>query len=102
MSIRGAPAIGIAGAYALALAARQSRMRQFDAFKSQIAKEANAIMEARPTAINLRWAVQCMTQLMEMGDPTVDSLPQLLLDKANLWRKRTLPSIGVWLNMEPN
>ncbi len=83
MSIRGAPAIGIAGAYAFALAARQNRLRQIDELKSQIAKEAIAIMEARPTAINLRWAVQHMTQIMEMGNQTVDSLPHVLLEEAN-------------------
>ena len=83
MCIRGAPAIGIAGAYAFALAAIQSKARQIRALKSQITKDAIDIQAARPTAINLRWAVERMKRIVETGDPTVDSLPQMLLEEAN-------------------
>jgi methylthioribose-1-phosphate isomerase len=49
MQIRGAPAIGIAGAFAVVLAARQ---------KVNLAKAAKEIIAARPTAVNLAWAVK--------------------------------------------
>jgi methylthioribose-1-phosphate isomerase len=57
MWVRGAPAIGVAAAYGVVLAARQAAsLSEFSSFLSQI--EA-----ARPTAVNLRWAVECMRQV---------------------------------------
>jgi methylthioribose-1-phosphate isomerase len=50
LAVRGAPAIGIFGAYGVALA---SRLHEGDAFRDAAA----LIREARPTAINLAWAV---------------------------------------------
>jgi methylthioribose-1-phosphate isomerase len=54
MWVRGAPAIGVAAAYGVVLAAREaSNEREFSEYLAQIA-------EARPTAVNLRWAVERM------------------------------------------
>ena len=50
LAVRGAPAIGIFGAYGVALAAQLHTGRQFDA-------AARRIREARPTAVNLAYAV---------------------------------------------
>jgi methylthioribose-1-phosphate isomerase len=50
LAVRGAPAIGIFGAYGVALAAR---LHDGDAFRAAAAR----IREARPTAVNLAWAV---------------------------------------------
>lgn len=56
MRVRGAPAIGIAAAYGAVLAARQSAdLAEFEGLLSRIA-------DARPTAVNLRWAVTRMLQ----------------------------------------
>jgi len=52
MVVRGAPLIGATGAYGLALAA------QADASDAGLMAAAHALAEARPTAINLRWAVE--------------------------------------------
>jgi methylthioribose-1-phosphate isomerase len=52
MIVRGAPLIGATGAYGLALAA------QSDASDDGLQAAAHALAEARPTAINLRWAVE--------------------------------------------
>ena len=53
LAVRGAPAIGIAAAYALAVAARRS------GDVDQVLKDGgDALIAARPTAVNLRWAVQ--------------------------------------------
>lgn len=63
MVVRGAPAIGIAGAYGVAAAAREAAAGaaasgQDPAFVSQFLREAAAILtSARPTAVNLKWAV---------------------------------------------
>src|SRR4051812_43048653 len=52
MIVRGAPLIGATGAYGLALAARA------EASDGGLAAAAHALAEARPTAVNLRWAVE--------------------------------------------
>ncbi len=83
MSIRGAPAIGIAGAYAMALAARKIKTHQISTLKSQVLKEGAIIQATRPTAINLRWGVGRMIHIVEEDNETVDSLPKILLEEAN-------------------
>jgi methylthioribose-1-phosphate isomerase len=54
MTVRGAPLIGAAGAYGLALAMRA------DPSDASLAKASELIGAARPTAVNLRWAVERM------------------------------------------
>ena len=57
LEIRGAPAIGIAGAYALAVACEAKVDVDFEHFKNLIPDIANDIKNARPTAVNLGWGV---------------------------------------------
>ena len=55
LAVRGAPAIGIAAAYALAVAAR----RNAKAGLQEVLRDGgDALIAARPTAVNLRWAVE--------------------------------------------
>ena len=54
MQVRGAPLIGAAAAYGMALAV------QSDASDLHIEKSAQALLQSRPTAVNLRWAVNRM------------------------------------------
>ena len=49
--IRGAPAIGVAGAFGLALAALQSSSETTDDFLSDLVKAKKILLETRPTAI---------------------------------------------------
>lgn len=58
MRVRGAPAIGIAAAYAMALAARSIGSPAMPAFLDELNEHAARIAAARPTAVNLGWAVQ--------------------------------------------
>jgi methylthioribose-1-phosphate isomerase len=60
MRIRGAPAIGVAGAYAVALAAAEVMERDPAAFTSALTEAAGEIRSARPTGANLEWAVDRM------------------------------------------
>lgn len=61
MNVRGAPAIGVAAAYGMALAAREA-MNQPD--PAQFVRDAAEFLKsARPTAVNLTWAVnRCLTE----------------------------------------
>ena len=58
MRVRGAPAIGIAAAYAMALAARSIEASAMPAFLGELDAQAERIADARPTAVNLGWAVR--------------------------------------------
>jgi methylthioribose-1-phosphate isomerase len=58
MAVRGAPAIGIAAAYAMVLAGRAA-----DGFLRAVADAAALLKAARPTAVNLAWAVDHMLAL---------------------------------------
>ena len=60
LQVRGAPAIGVAAAFGLYLAVKQSRARTFDAFSAQLKDVEDALNGARPTAVNLSWALRRM------------------------------------------
>ena len=60
MIVRGAPAIGIAGAYGVVLYAQELAKRDltFDEYKKELLEKADYMASARPTAVNLMWAVE--------------------------------------------
>lgn len=58
MAIRGAPAIGVAGALALALGAESIRTNNVGEFRRKFSRLCGKVREARPTGANLSWAVE--------------------------------------------
>src|SRR5512135_2165114 len=60
MTIRGAPAIGAAAAFGLALAAQDSRAKDHETLLAELQQAGERLMTARPTAVNLGWAVRRM------------------------------------------
>jgi len=58
MAIRGAPAVGVAGALALALGAGSIRTSDPKEFRRRFSRLCNKVQEARPTGANLGWAVE--------------------------------------------
>ena len=57
LRVRGAPAIGVAAAYGLALAGSQSAAVDLVGWRRDVATAAELLKSTRPTAINLAWAV---------------------------------------------
>ncbi len=57
MTVRGAPAIGSAAAFGLALAAEQSSAETIDALLADLETAAHVLKAARPTAVNLAWGI---------------------------------------------
>jgi len=57
LEVRGAPALGCAGAFGIALAAIRSGAGNMDAFLKDVTVAAGIIKSTRPTAINLAWGV---------------------------------------------
>jgi methylthioribose-1-phosphate isomerase len=66
MTVRGAPAIGIAAAYGVVLSARQALASGLgvEAFQQRVMDEAQQLRESRPTAVNLMWAIDRMNALL--------------------------------------
>ena len=65
LAVRGAPAIGIAGAFGVVLAAHAVQADTGAEALQCIDLELTALEQARPTAVNLRWAVQRMRSLLQ-------------------------------------
>ena len=68
MTVRGAPAIGAAAAFGLALAARQSEAAAVDALIADLRKSGDLLKAARPTAVNLAWAVDRLMRIATSGE----------------------------------
>ncbi len=68
MAIRGAPAIGAAAAFGMALAAHRSPASDRDELLSDLHKAASTLKAARPTAVNLSWAVSRLMRRAEAED----------------------------------
>lgn len=92
MVVRGAPAIGVSAAYALVLAAlRAADGGRFeadgDALLAHLDAAAAHLLQARPTAVNLRWSLQRMMRRARMTHPrTPGAVAADLLDEANRMR----------------
>lgn len=73
--VRGAPAIGITAAYAVVLAARRRVEEGPVNWRERIAVDLDELAEARPTAVNLFWALDRMRRVIERtGDDPIAGL----------------------------
>jgi len=65
MAIRGAPAIGVAAAMGLALGCESIKTERYGTFRRRFLEMARQMKSARPTAANLKWAVERMIKVVE-------------------------------------
>ncbi len=74
LKVRGAPAIGVAGAYGLLVAIRDKTALNINRFIAEIRVNAEYLDSARPTAVNLKWALDRMVKhaLSFSGDISED------------------------------
>lgn len=83
MTVRGAPAIGAAAGFGMALAARQSHAATVDELLRDLKGHAELFKQARPTAVNLAWAVDKLWTIATSGEiHSVDDLRDVLLEAA--------------------
>lgn len=80
LAIRGAPALGVAGALGVALAVRQAQREGWDA--SRLQTEVERIAAARPTAVNLRREVQATAAMIGRGPAAVEAAAAAVRDTA--------------------
>ena len=83
LAIRGAPAIGVAGAYACVLAANKIEEPELNDFVKQYLQQADEIGATRPTAVNLMWAVKQMKTKATSFSGSVNDLKLALLELAH-------------------
>ncbi len=79
MVVRGAPAIGIAAAYAVVLAARSAWHNAADSWRESIETDLSTLAAARPTAVNLHWAI---TEMRKIFDGIEGAPEATLLERA--------------------
>lgn len=82
MVIRGAPAIGAAAAFGMALAGYQSKAASIEGLMQGLKEAGEYLKKARPTAVNLTWAVRRMMNAAERYEGSVDELRDHLLNLA--------------------
>ncbi len=83
MYVRGAPAIGATGAFGMALAARQSTAADRATFIKEMETAAEVLNSARPTAVNLSWAVKQLQRITtDENLESIDEIREAMLQKA--------------------
>lgn len=83
MTVRGAPAIGVTAAFAVALGALQSKAGDKKELKRELETICNILFQTRPTAVNLEWGLNRMKQAFkENEDLALNSLKQKLIETA--------------------
>ncbi len=81
LKIRGAPAIGVAGGYAIAIGALKITSDSQEDFIEEYRRVSRAIAGTRPTARNLFFAVERMDKVAEAGG-TVEEIKKALVEEA--------------------
>lgn len=83
MTVRGAPAIGVTAAYAMALAGLNSKASSYKEFRQEMHQAGDNLIKARPTAVNLAWSVNKMLVLVDQLDGNVENIKTSMLSFAN-------------------
>ncbi|MBB1073351.1 S-methyl-5-thioribose-1-phosphate isomerase [Rhodoferax sp. 4810] len=101
MVVRGAPAIGVAVAYAVVLAARERLLNTTNDWREHLNEDFALLAAARPTAVNLFWALKRMREFIATLDH-VDPLPALLAEAQRIHAEdiaanQTLGALGAAL-----
>jgi len=65
--VRGAPAIGVSGAFGLALAALQSKAKTKEKLLEDLGNARKVLFETRPTAVNLAWGLEKIMNVAKEG-----------------------------------
>ena len=76
LKVRGAPAIGVAAAMGIYILAKQIKADTYEEFYAEFTRQKDYLNSARPTAVNLSWALERMDRLVQSmkGEP----IPQIL------------------------
>jgi len=81
MVVRGAPAIGVSGAFGLALAVLQSKATTEGDLISDLELAKKILFETRPTAVNLAWGLEKIMNVANSGD-SVEQIKEQVVNEA--------------------
>ncbi len=82
--IRGAPAIGIAAAMGVAVGAQGIKAKNFNEFFEALEPVFSTMIETRPTAVNIEWAINRIKNLLFLNkELSVEKLKALLIEEAD-------------------
>jgi methylthioribose-1-phosphate isomerase len=81
LAVRGAPAIGVAAAYGMAVEARRLPDRTL---KKGLARAAHTLIAARPTAVNLKWAIVRVMRSLSVSGLAPDAIRRAITREAKL------------------
>ncbi len=89
LRVRGAPAIGIAGAFGVVLGVQNFAGEDKEAFFKQLKETSEYLNATRPTAVNLSWAIQRMNRLADANksQPVAEIKEQLLREAQTIWEE---------------
>jgi methylthioribose-1-phosphate isomerase len=73
--VRGAPAIGIAGGYGVAIASHHEKAKDLQELKTKLKQAIDVLSKTRPTAVNLFWALKRMENIID--DRNIRSIDRL-------------------------
>src|SRR5579864_1016784 len=76
--VRGAPAIGVSGAFGLALASLQSKATNKDDLITDLEQAKKILFETRPTAVNLAWGLEKIMETAKKGNDTNEIRKQVV------------------------
>ncbi len=100
LKIRGAPAIGIAAAMGIGLAAQDITAEHFEDFVKALEPAFRSMLSARPTAVNISWAVERIKKILERNrDHSIASLRKILVQEAERILHEDIEinrTIGMW------
>ena len=100
LRIRGAPAIGIAAAMGIALGAQEIKAGNFDEFTKALEPVFQAMLSTRPTAVNIRWAVERIKGVLAAKrHESLHKIKEILIEEAKMILEEDIEvnkAIGRW------
>lgn len=82
MKLRGAPLIGVAAAYGLALTAFHSKAEKREDLMKELEMSAEVLRKTRPTAVNLFWAIDRVMKMAQETSGTKEALAEAVVAEA--------------------
>jgi methylthioribose-1-phosphate isomerase len=82
MKLRGAPLIGVAAAYGLALTAFHSKAEKREDLMKELEMSAEVLRKTRPTAVNLFWAIDRVMKRARETSGTKEALAEAVVAEA--------------------
>jgi methylthioribose-1-phosphate isomerase len=82
MKLRGAPLIGVAAAYGLALTAYHSKAERKENLIKEIEHSAEILKKTRPTAVNLFWAINRIVEKAREASGGAKAVAKVIVDEA--------------------